>query len=88
MILRVLSAEVCDRFQLRLSFNDGTSRRVDVRPLLEGPVFLPLHDPAYFASVSLDPVAGTVAWPNGADFAPEALRDLPDLDEASASSRA
>ena len=88
MILRLLSAEVCGRFQLRLVFNDGTSKRVDVRPLLDGPVFRPLQDLAYFASVSLDPVAGTVVWPNGADFAPEALRELPDLGEASAPPRA
>ena len=35
-----------------------------------------LRDPAYFASVTLDPICGTVVWPNGADFAPEALHDL------------
>ena len=88
MILRLVSAEICGQFQLRLVFNDGTAKRVDVRPLLDGPVFRPLQDPKYFASVSLDPVAGTVVWPNGADFAPEALRELPDLGEASSSPRA
>jgi hypothetical protein len=43
---------------------------------MDGPVFEPLHDPAYFAKASLDPVAGTVVWPNEADFAPEALYEL------------
>jgi len=30
----------------------------------------------YFARVSVDPISGTVVWPNGADFAPEALYEL------------
>ena len=88
MILRLMSAELCGQFHLHLVFNDGTVKRVDVRPLLDGPVFEPLRDPKCFARVALDPVAGTVVWPNGADFAPEALRELPDLGGASESPRA
>jgi hypothetical protein len=56
---------------------------VDVAPLLTGRVFEPLRDPAYFARVELDPVCGTVAWPNGADFAPEALHELAAVEELS-----
>jgi hypothetical protein len=51
---------------------------VDVGPLLEGPVFEPLRDPARFAELRVDSECGTVVWPNGADLAPEALRALPD----------
>ncbi|WP_165235034.1 DUF2442 domain-containing protein [Aquisphaera insulae] len=76
MILRIREVQVCGRHSLRLEFNDGSTRRVDIRPLLEGPIFEPLRDPDYFARVSLDVTCGTVVWPNGADFAPEALRDL------------
>lgn len=76
MILRVVEAAVCGYPRLRLTFNDGTRKTVDVGPLLGGPVFEPLHDPGYFARAELDRVCGTVVWPNGADFAPEALHAL------------
>ena len=76
MILRILSARVAGPHILHLQFNDGTVKDVDVAPLLVGKVFEPLHDPAYFAGVKLDEVCGTVVWPNGADFAPEALHEL------------
>ena len=77
MILHVMVAQVTGPHRLRLKFNDGTEKVVNLLPLLKGPVFEPLKDPSYFARVSVDPLAGTVVWPNGADFAPEALRELP-----------
>ena len=76
MILRIQRAEVRGPCRLWLSFNDGTRAEVDVQPLLGGPIFESLRDPAYFAQMSLDPVCGTVVWPNGADFAPEALHAI------------
>ena len=85
MILHILEAELCGPHSLRLLFNDGTYKRVDVSPLLEGHIFEPLHDAAYFARVVVDPVGGTVVWPNGADFAPEALHELPTEEESTVS---
>jgi hypothetical protein len=85
MVLRVLEAEVCGPHSLRLVFNNGVRKRVNVWPLLDGPIFEPLRDPTYFARATLDAVAGTVVWPNEADFAPEALYELDaerELDEA------
>ena len=76
-ILRIDAVELVGPHSLALRFNDGASRRVNLLPELEGPVFEPLRDPEYFSCVVLDPLAGTVAWPNGADFAPEFLRELP-----------
>jgi hypothetical protein len=77
-ILRIDAVELVGPHSLALRFNDGTSRRVNLLPELEGPVFEPLRDPEYFSRVALDPVAGTVVWPNGADFAPEFLREMPE----------
>lgn len=76
MIIRITAAEVRGPHRLRLAFNDGTVGEVDPRPLFGGPVFEPLADPDYFARAALDSVCGTVVWPNGADFAPEALHAL------------
>lgn len=76
MILRILEAEVRGPHHLELSFNDGARAIVDIEPLLSGVVFEPLRDPSFFAQGVLDPVCGTVVWPNGADFAPEALHAL------------
>lgn len=81
MILRIVEADVRGAHQLGLVFNDGTRKTVNVKSLLTGPVFEPLRDAAYFSRVTLDPVCGTVVWPNGADFAPEALRELAALEE-------
>lgn len=36
-------------------------------------VFEPLADPAYFARAEVDIEAGTIAWPDGPDMAPEPL---------------
>jgi hypothetical protein len=84
MILRIVEAKVCGPHLLRLTFNDGTRKAVDVGPLLTGPVFEPLRDPTYFARAELDRVCGTVVWPNGADFAPEALHELAAVEEPTA----
>jgi hypothetical protein len=83
MILRIIKAEVCGPHLLSLVFNDGARKTVNVRPLLDGPIFEPLRDPNYFSEEKLDPVCGTVVWPNGADFAPEALHDLRSVEESS-----
>jgi len=88
MILHVLSARVTGRLCLWLRFDDGTERTVDVRPLLQGPVLSALEDPSVFARVTVDPIARTVVWPNGADLAPEALRALPDITKLQEGERA
>jgi hypothetical protein len=73
---RIVKAKSRGAHSLDLTFKDGTRKRVNLLPLLDGPVFEPFRDPKYFATVELDSVAGTVVWPNGADIAPETLYKL------------
>lgn len=81
-ILHITFAEPTADHCLWLKFDDGVEKEVYVFPKLRGPVFEPLRDPEYFRLVRVDDDAGTVVWPNGADFAPEALWDLEDLTSA------
>ena len=71
MILRIEKAKICGTFALELTFNNGTRKCVNVKPLLRGPIFQPLKRAEYFNAMKLDKTCGTVCWPNGADFAPE-----------------
>ena len=74
--LHILVAKVVGEYGLELEFSDGTTKAVDLRSLLTGQMFEPMTDPEYFARVSVDPISGTIVWPNGADIAPEALHEL------------
>jgi hypothetical protein len=58
--------------RLYLLFSDGTEGEVDLSGRLRGTVLEPLRDPSLFAKVSLDEF-GAPCWPNGADWAPDAL---------------
>ncbi len=58
---------------LRLLFDDGTVGDVDFSAEKWRGVLEPLADPEYFARAKVDHNAGTVAWPNGEDLAPEPL---------------
>jgi Protein of unknown function (DUF2442) len=69
----VTAVEVVGDFRLRLTFDDGTVGDVDLAGSHWRGVLEPLRDPAYFARVRVDSDAGTIAWPNGVDLAPEPL---------------
>jgi len=75
-MIRVTGFELVGAYSLILSFNDGTSKRVNLRDWLYGPVFEPLRDPDVFAQVQIEDDGETISWPNGADFAPEFLYEM------------
>lgn len=74
MFLHVTRAEHIEGHHVRVWFNDGSDGEIDLSESLDGLVFEPLRDVEYFRSFT---IAGhTLAWANGADFAPEYLRSL------------
>ncbi|HET9588206.1 MAG TPA: DUF2442 domain-containing protein [Anaerolineales bacterium] len=85
MIIHVTNVKVVGPYSLVLTFDNGTQKRVNLRQELYGPIFEPLRDPSFFAKAYVDPDSRTVAWPNGADFAPDFLYKL-ESEEAPAES--
>ena len=67
----VIKAKYLHDFTIALTFDDGTQGNVDFSVWLNGEVFEPLKKKSFFKRFFLD--GNTVAWPNGADVAPEAL---------------
>ena len=76
MFLHITGVTHLGGHRLRLEFNNGVIKDVDLSKQLEGEVFAPLRQPSYFEKVFVNPDTETVEWPNGADFAPEFLYDL------------
>ena len=76
-IHRVTGFSVVGPHTLLVAFADGARQRIDFDPILHGPLFGPLRDLTTFNAVALDVEAGTLVWPNGADFDPATLHDWP-----------
>ncbi len=72
MYYTVTDARYVKDYTIRLRFADGTEAEVDLSDELWGPVFEPLKDPEFFRQFEVAEY-GTIAWPNGADLAPEFL---------------
>ena len=75
-MLYVVDATYVDGYRLCVRFDEGTTKIVDLHPHLDGPIFEPLRDIAYFKSFKVDHDVDTVVWENGADFAPEFLYEI------------
>ncbi|MEM1094627.1 MAG: DUF2442 domain-containing protein [Bacteroidota bacterium] len=74
--LRVIDVAYLNAYRLQVTFSDHETYVVDLADELEGEIFIPLRDPVFFAQAYVDPDTRTVAWPNGADLAPEFLRAI------------
>lgn len=70
---RLVAARHVRDYVVWVRFSDGSQGEVDFAGELEGPVFAPLRDHAYFRSFVLHPELHTIVWANGADIAPEFL---------------
>jgi hypothetical protein len=73
MFVHVVEARYVRDYTVWLRFNDGTVGEVDLANELDGPVFEPLRDKTVFRAFKI--AYHTLTWENGADFAPEFLRE-------------
>jgi hypothetical protein len=73
MFTHVEQAKYLNGYKVWLAFNDGTEGEIDLSSELYGEIFEPLKDVSYFKSFTLE--GHTLSWSNGADFAPEFLRE-------------
>ncbi|MCP4663915.1 MAG: DUF2442 domain-containing protein [bacterium] len=76
-----------DDYRLKVQFDNSEHKLVDLGPHLDGSIFEPLKDLAFFKTVRLNPDIDTVVWPNDADFSPDFLHEIgvPSGDQATES---
>jgi hypothetical protein len=74
MLLGVINAEYLQDYEIKVTFNDCTSKIVDLKDELWGTIFEPLNNKDYFKHFEI--VCNTISWENGADFAPEFLYEI------------
>ncbi len=73
MFMHVTQARYCGDYKVWVAFNDGAEGEIDLSSELYGELFEPLKDKEFFRSFTLE--GHTLSWSNGADFAPEFLRE-------------
>jgi hypothetical protein len=79
MLLTVTEMQRLEGYRLRLTFNIGVVKEIDLSAHwdhLFGPVFQALRDPHFFSQASLPKDSETIEWPNGADLAAEFLYEI------------
>ena len=74
MFIEVTKADYLDGYRVKLLFNNGVTRIVDLSQSLNGAVFSPLKDLEFFKRFTIK--FNTIEWENGADFAPEYLYEI------------
>ncbi len=67
----VKSVHALGNYELEVSFDNGESRRFDVKPYLDRGIFVRLRDEVAFRAVRV--VAGSVEWANGLDLSYDTL---------------
>ena len=72
-MIKVIDARYVRDYVIWIRFSDGSEGEVDLQGELFGEVFEPLKDKEFFQKFTVHPEWLTIAWPNGADFAPEFL---------------
>lgn len=83
--LKVLGDNLSADYRVWLKFSDGEERPVDLHPFLGKGFTAELLKYENFQQVFIEP-GGGIAWPNGYDFCPNFLKELPVMSEVVAAS--
>ena len=75
-LIEVKQVECLDGYKLKLLFDNGVKKVVDLEKEMYREVFEPLRDINLFRQVRVDPEIGTICWPNNADFAADTLYEI------------
>ncbi|MEZ4708320.1 MAG: DUF2442 domain-containing protein [Caldilineaceae bacterium] len=81
-IYTVANFRIIAPYTLQIKFDDESEQTINFLPMLRGKLFGPLRDLDFFNQVRLDEEAGTLVWPNEADFDPATLHDWDRVGEA------
>jgi hypothetical protein len=76
-IYYIESFRIVAPYTLRIRFDDGSEQVVNLEPVLNGRLYQPLRNLAFFNRVRLDPEIRNLVWPNDAAFDPETLHNWP-----------
>lgn len=76
MFLHVTGVTHIQDYRLKLTFDNGVTKEVNLEGELYGEIFEPLRDVSLFSQVYVNPDTNTIEWPNGADLAPEFLYEI------------
>lgn len=69
----VIEAKSVEGYVVEFVFDDLTRGRIDLRKYLGKGIFRILLNHKKFRNFKVDAELGTIAWPNGADIAPDTL---------------
>ena len=72
----IIDVSYIEDYKLKLKFENNEYKLVDLQPHLDGKIFEPLQDIAYFKSVAINRDIDTIVWPNNADFSPDFLYEI------------
>jgi len=73
---KILNVEPLENYKIKLTYETGEIKIMDVLPYMTGRWYVELFDHNYFKSVHLISDGQGIEWANGQDIAPHELYDM------------
>lgn len=80
-LIKATNVEYLNGYRLKIAFDDGVVKIVDMYDILTGELLGELKDIEIFKQVKVDPDFGCLVWPNDADIATDALYEMGQSEE-------